>query len=1143
MTRHRILCRIFILVLIAIVMCVVSAGMGAAATIIVDSGGGADYLNIQDAIDNANVGDTIEVRSGTYYEHVDINKQQILWGVDTGSGKPVVDASGSGSAITLSADGIILNGFTATNAGGDGIDVISNNNMLFNNNALNNNNGGIGLSASSNNTLSNNTISNNNYHGINLRYLSNNNTVTNNTISNNNYHGIYLSGSNNNMLSSNIFVNDGLAVYDSYNNSIVHNTVNNKTLVYLENKADIIIRNAGQVILVNSSNITVSDLNFSNVSMGIELWDTTDSKIINNTVSSNSYYLYDYGIYLYSSSNNTLSGNNALNNNNGIILLSSSRNNVLSNNTASNNNNGIYLGSSSNNTLNNNTASNNSDNGIFLISSGNNTLLSNTVSNSNYGIKLQSSSNNNTLNNNIVLSNSNYGIYLKSSSANNTLINNIAMNNFWGIYLDSSGANILTNNSVTNGGIRLLSSSNNILNNNTVLSSGNGIELYYLSTNNILTNNTVTSNRGTGIQLTVSSNNILTNNIALNNGGGFTLFGSNDNILNNNIASNNSGGFGISGSSSNIYISSNNILTNNTASNNSGGGITLQYTSGNTLSSNTVLNNGFGMFLLDSINNVINNNKFNNTQNIAFSVMIYPNYWNTTKTSSTNIIDGPYLSGNFWANPSGTGFSQTCIDTDIDGICDGIYTLESQNIDYLPLAAPDTTKPIITILSPIQNDNYNTDSANLNYAVSELTISEWYSLDDGNNISLSGNTTLSNLPDGYHNITVYANDSAGNVGSAIVNFTIDTIAPTVIIGTPQELNNYTTSTVALNVSADETIVSWQYSINGSTNTTFTPNTTLPSLPDGNHNVTVFANDSAENMGSTLVNFTIDTMLPTAPSNLIHTDDATSGYDNDHSIEFTWDASTDAQSSIIYRIYRNGVLNASTTSTTYTLAGETEGSHTYNVSAQDSTGNMNATNASVSVIVDYTNPVIHNLSLSDTTPRYKQQIIVNVNVTDTNIANVTAGGTLLTHQSGALWNGTIIAEHGANTVTVIAYDGANNNVTNSSLSYTGHASPKNNRGGGSNTGGTIGIISPETQVDDDDNNSDNDDDGDIAPFIKDNKDDDGKSKIPVNTPEDDETTFKTSEPNANGFLAKLPGFELILAIFGMLAMAGYMKRRT
>ena len=311
---------------------------------------------------------------------------------------------------------------------------------------------------------------------------------------------------------------------------------------------------------------------------------------------------------------------------------------------------------------------------------------------------------------------------------------------------------------------------------------------------------------------------------------------------------------------------------------------------------------------------------------------------------------------------------------------------------------------------------------------------------------------------------------------------------------------------------------------------------------------MYANDSAGNVGSAIVNFTIDTMPPTAPSNLMHTDDATSGYDNDHSIELTWDASSDTQSSIIYRIYRNGVLNASTTSAAYTLAGETEGSHTYNVSTQDSTGNMNTTNASVTVIVDYTNPVIHNISLSDTTPRYKQQIIVNVNVSDINIANVIAGGTSLIHQSGALWNGTITAEHGVNTVPVTAYDGANNSVTNSSLSYTGHASPKNNRGGGSNTGGTIDIISPDTQIDDDDDDddSDNNHDGDIEPFVKDNKDnkdDDGKSKTRINTPEDAKTTFKTNEPNANGFLEKLPGFGLILAIFGMLAMAGYIKRRA
>ena len=42
----------------------------------------------------------------------------------------------------------------------------------------------------------------------------------------------------------------------------------------------------------------------------------------------------------------------------------------------------------------------------------------------------------------------------------------------------------------------------------------------------------------------------------------------------------------------------------------------------------------------------------------------------------------PYLG---WA--SATGFSQTCSDADRDGICDSPYPLDSNNIDYLPLAS------------------------------------------------------------------------------------------------------------------------------------------------------------------------------------------------------------------------------------------------------------------------------------------------------------------------------------------------------------------------------------------------------------------------------------------------------------------------
>ena len=76
------------------------------------SGGDADFTGIQEAINNASAGDTILVHSGVYYENVVVDRSVTLKGID----HPVVDAGGEGSVITLTADGITLEGFTATNA-------------------------------------------------------------------------------------------------------------------------------------------------------------------------------------------------------------------------------------------------------------------------------------------------------------------------------------------------------------------------------------------------------------------------------------------------------------------------------------------------------------------------------------------------------------------------------------------------------------------------------------------------------------------------------------------------------------------------------------------------------------------------------------------------------------------------------------------------------------------------------------------------------------------------------------------------------------------------------------------------------------------------------------------------------------------
>jgi parallel beta-helix repeat protein len=272
---------------------------------------GCDYTRIQDAINASSAGDTILVYSGTYYENVNVSKRLILRGVDTGGGKPVVDAGWNESAITLSASGSTLDGFVVTNVTRRypyyyaGIMVVSNNNIVENNNASNYYYGyGIYLYYSSNNTLSSNTASNYYYgHGIYL-YYSSNNTLSGNTASNNyDGYGIYLYSSSNNMLSSNTASNNyeghGIYLYYSSNNTLSGNTASNNHL------------GAG-ILLISSSNNTLSSNNAS----------------LNN---------YDgYGILLISSSNNMLSGNNASNNWYGIYLNSSSNNLIHHNNLINN---------------------------------------------------------------------------------------------------------------------------------------------------------------------------------------------------------------------------------------------------------------------------------------------------------------------------------------------------------------------------------------------------------------------------------------------------------------------------------------------------------------------------------------------------------------------------------------------------------------------------------------------------------------------------------------------------------------------------------------------------------------------------------------------------------------------------------------
>jgi hypothetical protein len=188
---------------------------------------------------------------------------------------------------------------------------------------------------------------------------------------------------------------------------------------------------------------------------------------------------------------------------------------------------------------------------------------------------------------------------------------------------------------------------------------------------------------------------------------------------------------------------------------------------------------------------------------------------------------------------------------------DTFGNMGASNIVYFSV---DTLPPTVQVLSP-ENTMYQTDSVMLTFDVSEPVSWMGYDLDGEANVTIVGNTTLLGLPDGLHSIVVYANDSAGNMGASnMVDFTVAK-APTIFVLSPQNVT-YTAGDVELTFTTDET-VSWiGYSIDGQDNITILGNTTLLGLPDGAHNVLVYANDTSGNMASsTTVHFSIDTTAP------------------------------------------------------------------------------------------------------------------------------------------------------------------------------------------------------------------------------------------------------------------------------------------
>jgi len=348
--------------------------------------------------------------------------------------------------------------------------------------------------------------------------------------------------------------------------------------------------------------------------------------------------------------------------------------------------------------------------GIHLDSADNCNISDNNCSYNDIGILLDDSSNNMLASNNASL-NYDYGIRLNGSSNYNTLASNNCSYNFIGILLEgSSNYNTLASNncSYNDSGILLNDSSNNMLASNNCSYNDYGILLDSSSNYNTLTSNNCSYNF-IGILLDRSSNyNTLTSNNCSYHFVGILL-----------------------GGSSNY----------------------------NTLASNNCSYNDIGILLEDSSSNVIYNNYFNNTANAIDNGI---NQWNITKASGANIIDGPYLGGNYWSDYAGN-------DTDGDCLGDTLLPYNSSGSitnggDYHPLVpCADTTPPVITITMPLPYGLYTVGMTLIFSATDESGIATIVgNLTNTSGVSWNVNSSDNVSAVGVYTLVVTATDNACN---------------------------------------------------------------------------------------------------------------------------------------------------------------------------------------------------------------------------------------------------------------------------------------------------------------------------------------------------------------------------------------------
>ena len=314
----------------------------------------------------------------------------------------------------------------------------------------------------------------------------------------------------------------------------------------------------------------------------------------------------------------------------------------------------------------------------------------------------------------------------------------------------SSDMNKLTGNIIENGCIIIGSeSSGNLIAENKICN-GEGIEFGCCGRNNVVSGNTI-SNCSTGISESDQTLEIRNNRITDCDYGIRLSFASsgidNNTILNCNIGINLGDGCDVD-------------IINNTIISCAECGIFDQENSGDKR---------------------IYNNYFNNSLNVKSVPDEGGSTWNSSLASGSNIVGGPYIGGNFWAKPDGTGFSQICVDLDRNGIGDlpykvyeDPYNVYEDEFDYLPLVSLSSLQNTV---SPTANFTASVTNGPAPLVVKFTDLSKnavvwnWDFDGDGTSDSTKQNPVYAYKTSGNYTVNLTVSNGI-NTNSKLVNITV-----------------------------------------------------------------------------------------------------------------------------------------------------------------------------------------------------------------------------------------------------------------------------------------------------------------------------------------------------------------------------------